>query len=83
MFAAQIAPLTPATTAIDLPNGENDMEVTCCGPLTVAETNGNKCLAMVSVCGSLLVSTNSLSPIRDKPVFTKPYSGPNNPRRST
>ena len=49
MFAAQIAPPTPATAAMDLPNGENDMEVTCCGRLTVTETNGNKCLAMVSM----------------------------------
>jgi hypothetical protein len=48
---------------MDLPTGENDVAVTRPGSLTVAETNGNKCLEIVSVWGSLSMSTNSLVPI--------------------
>jgi hypothetical protein len=61
--AAQIPAPAPAIMTMDLPTGENDVVVTRPGSLTVAETNGNKCLAIVSVWGSLSMSTNSLVPI--------------------
>ena len=65
-MAAQIPAPAPAITIMDLPTGENEVAVTWPGSLTVAETNGNKCLEIVSVWGSLSMSTKSLVPICDK-----------------
>ena len=63
--AAQIPPPMPTMKAIDFPTGENDVEDARPGSLTVAETNGNRCLEIVAVWGSLSMSTNSLVPIWD------------------
>ena len=61
--AAQIPAPTPAIVTMDLPTGEKDVEIAWPGSLTVVETNGNKCREIVSVWGSLFISTYSLSPI--------------------
>ena len=63
-MAAQATAPAAAIMAVDRPRGENDVEDTRPGSLTVAETNGNRCLEIVAVWGSLSISTNSLVPIR-------------------